>query len=41
MGRVFRDLLGMANQRIASVADEVYWLVAGIPVPIQQFRLNR
>jgi adenosylcobinamide kinase/adenosylcobinamide-phosphate guanylyltransferase len=38
MGRVFRDLLGLANQRIASVADEVYWLVAGIPVPIQQFR---
>ena len=38
MGRVYRDLLGRANQRIASVADEVYWLVAGIPVPIQQFR---
>jgi adenosylcobinamide kinase/adenosylcobinamide-phosphate guanylyltransferase len=38
MGRVYRDLLGMANQRIASAADEVYWLVAGIPVPIQQFR---
>jgi adenosylcobinamide kinase/adenosylcobinamide-phosphate guanylyltransferase len=41
MGRVFRDLLGMANQRIASVADEVYWMVAGIPVPIQQFKMNR
>ena len=38
MGRVYRDLLGRANQRIASVADEVYWMVAGIPVPIQQFR---
>jgi len=38
MGRVYRDILGMANQRIASVADEVIWMVAGIPVPIQKFR---
>jgi len=38
MGRVYRDLLGKANQRIASVADEVFWMVAGIPMPIQQFK---
>jgi adenosylcobinamide kinase / adenosylcobinamide-phosphate guanylyltransferase len=38
VGRIYRDLLGWANQSIARVADEVYWLVAGIPVPIHQFR---
>ncbi len=38
MGRVYRDLLGWANQRLAHEADEVLWMVAGIPVPIGQFR---
>lgn len=38
MGRVYRDLLGWVNQRIAREADEVLWMVAGIAVPIQQFR---
>jgi adenosylcobinamide kinase/adenosylcobinamide-phosphate guanylyltransferase len=38
LGRIYRDLLGMANQRIAAAADEVYMLVAGIPVPIHEFR---
>lgn len=37
-GRVFRDLLGWANQRLAANADEVYWMVAGIAVPIQAYR---
>jgi adenosylcobinamide kinase / adenosylcobinamide-phosphate guanylyltransferase len=40
LGRLFRDLLGWANQRLAEAADEVYLLVAGIPVPIGQYRLN-
>ena len=31
LGREFRDLLGMVNQQIAQAADEVYFLVAGIP----------
>ena len=35
LGRVYRDLLGMVNQQLAVVADEVYWMVAGIPVLIQ------
>lgn len=39
LGRIYRDLLGRANQQIASRADEVYWLVAGIPVPIHTFRV--
>jgi adenosylcobinamide kinase/adenosylcobinamide-phosphate guanylyltransferase len=38
MGRAYRDLLGWANQRLAREADEVLWMVAGIPVPIQHFR---
>ena len=37
-GRVYRDLLGHANQRLAAQADEVYWMVAGIPVPIHDYR---
>ena len=39
LGRVYRDLLGRANQRLAAVADEVYWMAAGIPVPIHSYRL--
>ncbi len=38
MGRVYRDLLGWVNQQLAREADEVFWMVAGIPVPIAQFR---
>ena len=38
LGRLFRDLLGWANQRLAAQAEQVYYLVAGIPVPIHQFR---
>jgi len=30
--RRYRDLLGLANQRIAAVADEVVLMVAGVPV---------
>ena len=38
LGRIYRDLLGRANQQLAAIADEVYLMVAGIPVPIDQFR---
>lgn len=38
LGRVYRDQLGWVNQQFAAVADEVYFMVAGIPVPIDQFR---
>jgi adenosylcobinamide kinase/adenosylcobinamide-phosphate guanylyltransferase len=38
-GRVYRDLLGHANQRLAAQADEVYWMVAGIPVPIHDWKV--
>ncbi|MDN5345172.1 MAG: cobalt-precorrin-5B (C1)-methyltransferase [Clostridia bacterium] len=32
LGRVFRDLLGLANQELARQADQVYLAVAGLPV---------
>lgn len=31
LGRLYRDALGAANQRLALAADEVYLLVAGLP----------
>jgi adenosylcobinamide kinase/adenosylcobinamide-phosphate guanylyltransferase len=31
LGRLYRDALGSANQRLATHADEVFLLVAGIP----------
>lgn len=36
LGRLYRDLLGRANQMLAAFADEVYLMVAGLPVPIKQ-----
>lgn len=38
LGRVYRDVLGRVNQRLAREADEVYLMIAGIPVPIHTFR---
>lgn len=38
-GRIFRDLLGWANKVMARRADEVIWMVAGIPVPIGHHRI--
>lgn len=35
LGRAFRDLSGQANQIIAKNADEVYWVVAGLPLEIK------
>jgi adenosylcobinamide kinase/adenosylcobinamide-phosphate guanylyltransferase len=35
-GRLFRDLLGTCNARIADRCDEVVLVVAGCPVPIKQ-----
>jgi len=36
VGRLYRDLLGKANQTLAEHADEVYLMVAGIPVPVKK-----
>lgn len=35
LGRVFRDLAGIANQRMAAAADEVYLVVSGLPLQIK------
>lgn len=35
IGRVFRDIQGRINQRIASVSDEVYLVWCGIPVKLK------
>jgi len=35
IGRLFRDLLGKANQVLAQRADEIYLMVAGMPVPVK------
>jgi adenosylcobinamide kinase/adenosylcobinamide-phosphate guanylyltransferase len=36
LGRVYRDALGRANQRIAAAADEVFFMVAGLPMGVKQ-----
>jgi adenosyl cobinamide kinase/adenosyl cobinamide phosphate guanylyltransferase len=34
LGRIFRDLAGMANQTVAAASDSTYLMVAGLPVDI-------
>ena len=41
LGRVYRDLLGMANQRLAAAAEAVYLVVAGIPVEVKALAARR
>ncbi len=35
LGRIYRDILGKANQLVAQHANEVYFIVAGIPAKIK------
>jgi adenosylcobinamide kinase / adenosylcobinamide-phosphate guanylyltransferase len=35
MARRFRDMAGILNQKVAEISDEVYLLVAGIPMKIK------
>ena len=35
LARLYRDLVGSANQTVAECADQVVWTVAGIPVTIK------
>ncbi len=38
LGRLYRDTLGLVNQRLAEVAGRVYLLIAGIAVDIKRLR---
>jgi adenosylcobinamide kinase / adenosylcobinamide-phosphate guanylyltransferase len=40
LGRVYRDLLGWANQRLAARAERVYWLTAGIAVDLKALQMT-
>jgi len=40
LGRIYRDVLGKANQRLAAVAEEVYLLVSGIAIDIKQLAIR-
>jgi adenosylcobinamide kinase/adenosylcobinamide-phosphate guanylyltransferase len=35
LGRVYRDALGRANQQLATAADEVLFMVAGLPMKVK------
>ena len=35
LGRAYRDLLGAANRKLAEAADEVFLLVAGLPLEVK------
>lgn len=36
IGRLYRDMLGRANQTLAQFADEVYLMIAGLPVALKK-----
>lgn len=40
LGRVYRDLLGWANQRLAAQAEQIYMLVAGLVLPLHQLAIE-
>jgi adenosyl cobinamide kinase/adenosyl cobinamide phosphate guanylyltransferase len=40
IGRWFQDALGMVNQRVAALAEEVVLLVAGVPVVVKSTALH-
>jgi adenosylcobinamide kinase/adenosylcobinamide-phosphate guanylyltransferase len=35
LGRLYRDVLGRANQRLAAAADRVFLMVAGLPMTLK------
>jgi adenosylcobinamide kinase/adenosylcobinamide-phosphate guanylyltransferase len=40
LARLYRDELGRANQRLAAVADKVYFLVAGFALDVKSLAVN-
>ncbi|MHB1162709.1 MAG: bifunctional adenosylcobinamide kinase/adenosylcobinamide-phosphate guanylyltransferase [Chloroflexota bacterium] len=41
LGRVYRDLLGMANRRLAAEADRVLLMVAGLPIDVKRLAMEQ
>lgn len=41
LAREFRDVAGTLNQGIAAIADEVYFLAAGLPMQLKPFGVQR
>ncbi len=37
LGRTYRDVLGRANQKLATKADKVLFMVAGLPMTVKAF----
>jgi adenosylcobinamide kinase/adenosylcobinamide-phosphate guanylyltransferase len=35
LGRIYRDILGRANQQLAAEADDVIFMVAGLPIKVK------
>ena len=40
LGRIYRDVLGKANQRLAAQADAVYLLVSGLPIDVKKLAVR-
>ncbi len=40
LGRLYRDWLGWLNQRTATLAEEVVWVVAGVGVNLRAFQVQ-
>ena len=40
LAREFRDIAGLVNQQVAAAADEVYWVVCGLPVEVKKPALH-
>jgi adenosylcobinamide kinase/adenosylcobinamide-phosphate guanylyltransferase len=40
LGRAYRDLLGTVNKQVAAAADQVFLLVAGLPIEIKSYAVE-
>lgn len=41
LARQFRDLAGEANQRLAKISGEVYWMVFGVPLKLSDLTAGK
>lgn len=40
LARLYRDVSGLANQRLAAVSDSVYAVIAGLPVDVKELAVK-